>query len=415
MANNYQFEIKSARIARSGIYRYRKSEAEAMTGESFDSDYVNIYRPAIVLSNAVDKFKSIPLTLEHPTEFVNPENYQRLSVGAVMDSPMVTYVDGEVAIDNKIMIGSLKAYNALARGVKELSPGYIAKFKKSHGEYKGQTYDAIMTDIVDVNHFAITRRARGGHQTRILDSKSIGETKLKTGLFHRIFKSMTKDSKSFDEMVDLIAEGKETVDSIQGYMDTLPESSDKEMLSRYIEDLGNGTGIFEDSMLDKACDEIKGLYKKIEDSLDSTTSETKNSEEEEKEDKEDEKVEEKEDKEEETKDGCGSTEDSETNEEEEENVEVKEPFVEDSQEEQSVEEPIKFTLDSLSEEEQENVRNFIINTVLDSLSNDDSELRKALTPSRKTEYKRYSNPIISSANTNTSKGAIADYDAIRGR
>lgn len=418
---NYRFEIKTARIAKSGIYRYTKGEMEGMTGESFDSDYVNVYRPAIVLANAVDKFKSVPLTLEHPSGFVTPENYQRLAVGAVMDTPCVSMVGDEVAIDNKIMLGSLQAYNALSRGIKELSPGYVAKFKKAHGEYKGQSYDAVMTDIEEVNHFAITKRARGGHQTRILDSGLLrGDTGLKTGLFHRIFKSMVKDSdRGFNEIVDSIAEGKETADSLQGYIDTLPESEDKEKLSRYIEDLSAGTGVFDSDMLKKGAEEIKALYAELDkrltgDSNETDTSEKGTSEEdlakdtkeeavkEEKEEVKEVKEENKEETEGETADGCGSK-DSQAN---------VGDSMEDKEEDKAAE--VRFAFDSLEETEKSKLKDFVVSLVADSLKDKDSEIHKAIFGVRKREYKRYAT-AMDSVKDSQQGGAISEYERLKAK
>lgn len=446
MRDRYKFEIKTARIAKSGIYKYSKAEAEAMTGETFDSPYVNIYRPAVVLANAVDKFKSVPLTLEHPSSFVTPENYQRLAIGAVMDSPKVSYVDGEVAIDNKIMLGSLQAYNALARGVKELSAGYVAKFKKAHGEYRGQAYDGIMTDIETVNHFAITKRARGGHQTRVLDSLK-GDMKLKTGLFHRIYKAFVKDSKSFDELVDLIAKGEEKPDAIKGYIDTLPDNEDKLKLQRYLEDLSNATGALDDEVVAMGAKEIKELYHSMEselakeepetpqvplqpdeevsvvdpteDSAEEPKEETKEEAKEEAkpEEKEEEKEEAPEEKpeektEENVEDGCGGQEEKPANDTsaDMENKEEDKTAVSDSVASMAQ----GFTFDSMADEDKDKFKEFLIKAVYDSISDKDSELHKVIFGiPKKQGMKRFASPVVDS-NDNKDTSAIAEYEKLKG-
>lgn len=419
--SGYKFEIKTARIARSGIYRYPKDFVERLCGKSIDTadSYVNVYRPSLVLLEAVDKFKSVPLTYEHPKEgVVTPATYEKLSVGAVMDSPIVSFADGEVAIDNRIMLGSMKAYNALAMGVKELSPGYTASYEAKSGEYKGQHYDAVLTGIDSVNHLAITKRARGGHATRILDS--IGELKLKTGLFHRIFRR-TNDSKSFDELIDSIAEGKETCDSVSEYVRTLPDSDKKSLLSRYIEDFGTGVGVFEEKLINDSAEEIKRLYHEIESSVES---EVKDSEGEENKKAEELKEEPDEEPKEEVSDGCGKVADSEEGKEEETDEKGKTADSEEGLEEKkedTADSDIKaetrdFIVDSLTEEEKNGWKDLIITTILDSLSEEDSEIIKKIFSRKEQpkEFKRFSAKIITDSKEEEKKGGnISMYEKVK--
>lgn len=418
--SGYKFEIKTARIARSGIYKYPKEFVERLCGQAINTTdaYVNVYRPSLVLLDAVDKFKSVPLTYEHPKEgVVTPATYEKLSVGAVMDSPIVSFADGEVAIDNRIMLGSMKAYNALAMGIKELSPGYTASYEAKSGEYKGQHYDAVLTGIDSVNHLAITKRARGGHATRILDST--GELKLKTGLFHRIFRR-TNDSKSFDELIDSIADGKETCDSVSEYVKTLPDSDKKSLLSRYIDDLGAGVGVFDEKLITDSADEIKKLYHELETEVDS---ETKDSEEEKEEPKEEIKEEAKEEvadtektpseeqkeeaKEEEKKEDTADSEEL-AEEKPEENKETADSDIEEA-------ETKGLTVDSLTEEEKKGWKELIITTILDSLSEEDSEIIKKIFSRKEQpkEFKRFSAKIVTDSEPEKKEGNMSAYEKIR--
>jgi hypothetical protein len=175
-------ELKNIRIAVSGIYDYAYEELPSLqlplpcqgAPEWVEKKRVyKVYRPALVLAAACDKFKMLPLTHHHPNEAVDEQNFQKLIIGYTGSEPFVDYLENrnEVGICSTVMLGDKEALDAYNRGEVQLSPGYYADFEWSKGTSPdGQEYDIIMKKINDVNHLALLPCGRGGSDAVVLDN-----------------------------------------------------------------------------------------------------------------------------------------------------------------------------------------------------------------------------------------------------
>ena len=175
-------ELKNIRIAVSGIYDYAFEELPslqiALPGQGAPEwvekkRVYKVYRPALVLAAACDKFKMLPLTHHHPNEAVDEQNFQKLIIGYTGSEPFVDYLENrnEVGICSTVMLGDKEALDAYNRGEVQLSPGYYADFEWSKGTSPdGQEYDIIMKKINDVNHLALLPCGRGGSDAVVLDN-----------------------------------------------------------------------------------------------------------------------------------------------------------------------------------------------------------------------------------------------------
>lgn len=103
-----------------------------------------------------------PITLEHPPEFVTPDNVARYGVGDV-DGEMVIEEDKQGAFARvKIAVRRRDALDAVAAGKQELSPGYDVEVDPTPGvDPRFGAYDSRQLSRA-VNHLAIVDRARGG-------------------------------------------------------------------------------------------------------------------------------------------------------------------------------------------------------------------------------------------------------------
>lgn len=175
-------ELKNIRIAVSGIYDYAFEELPTLKvplpGQGAP-DWVEkkrvykVYRPALVLAAACDKFKMLPLTHHHPHQAVDEQNFKDLTIGFTGDNPTVDYLEGkhEVGIRSTVMLGDQEALDAYSRGEVQLSPGYYADFEWQKGTSPdGQEYDIIMRKINSVNHLALLPCGRGGSDAVVLDN-----------------------------------------------------------------------------------------------------------------------------------------------------------------------------------------------------------------------------------------------------
>lgn len=159
------FLTARARAVRSGIQLYRASELGDMAiAAGFNSnDTVRVMRPEdeVFAADSVATFNHAPVTINHPTEMVDADNWKALAVGEVGNKVMR---DGEfLALD--LILKDAAAIAAVKSGKKELSAGYTAEIEFVDGV---KEYDAVMKNI-RVNHLALVDKGRAGSEARIGD------------------------------------------------------------------------------------------------------------------------------------------------------------------------------------------------------------------------------------------------------
>ncbi len=105
-------------------------------------------------------YEGKPVIITHEAGRVSKDNVGDEIVGTILSK-------GEPDGDNvraKIVIHDIDAVKQ--SGLRELSLGYDLVLDETPGEWNGQSYDAIQTEIV-INHLAIVREARAGEQARL--------------------------------------------------------------------------------------------------------------------------------------------------------------------------------------------------------------------------------------------------------
>ena len=203
-------EQKDVILCRSGIQLYHKSEVESFITEdnkpAVEKDWYKEYRPANVIVKAKELFKSLPVTKEHPSEWVTPQNFNELAGGTLDKEIDVVALDGEaegeIGLKSNITFYTAELYNYYL-GNKEVSVGY--KCKKHFVDNPEEVgYDIILDEITEVNHLAITKAGRGGSKVAVIDSIIGGMKPMRTGIFAYLKskKQAVNDSKfSFGEIV----------------------------------------------------------------------------------------------------------------------------------------------------------------------------------------------------------------------
>ena len=189
-------EEKEVILCRSGIQYYTR---EQLIASGFDVSELPVkdsyaeYRPPAVVVKAKDLFKRLPLTKEHPEEWVDEDNWNKLAGGTTGEEIEVVAInDTDIGLKTTLVFNSKSLYNYYEKGNKEVSVGYL---EKREIVKDNPNYDLIMLSIEDVNHCAITTAGRGGKSVAILDSIIGGMRSMKTGLFHFLRrKGKTEDS-----------------------------------------------------------------------------------------------------------------------------------------------------------------------------------------------------------------------------
>lgn len=155
--------VVDARVARVGVQTYLGTEVGRP-----ELGTVRVYRsPEEVFSDeARASFAHKPVTVDHPSEAVNADNWSRYAKG---------YTGGDIAKDGDYLrvpfaLMDASAIAAVDAGRRELSNGYTCDLDWTPGVTPtGEAYDASQRNIRG-NHLAIVHAGRAGSQCRIGDS-----------------------------------------------------------------------------------------------------------------------------------------------------------------------------------------------------------------------------------------------------
>lgn len=149
-------------LARTGKQTYYKSE---LYGDSCDdpAKIIELDRPEseVFADKTLYSFENKPLTVEHPDEDVNVENYDTFSVGFVRDVKK-SIIDGKPVMTATLVVTNKDAIDDIESGkYKELSCGYDCDIDESDGEFRQIN--------IRGNHVALCEHGRAGN-ARIIDS-----------------------------------------------------------------------------------------------------------------------------------------------------------------------------------------------------------------------------------------------------
>jgi len=146
------------RAVRTGIQDYRASEI-GLVGNHI----VKVFRPEneVFHKDSLQSFSHAPVTINHPTELVDVDNWKELAVGEVSSDVLR---DGEF-LAVPLILKDKAAIDAVKSGKRELSAGYTADMVEAD---PGLGYDFIQKNI-RINHLAIVDNARAGSKARIGD------------------------------------------------------------------------------------------------------------------------------------------------------------------------------------------------------------------------------------------------------
>jgi hypothetical protein len=178
VASVQRFDVgRLDRAKRTGAGGARVPASVARTGVQVYTDergnVVREYRPpeAVFAPASLETLGSIPVTVGHPAEGVNPRNYRQLSVGHVSDAPSGRRADGPLEwLDTAVVVHDADALRKVESGeLAEVSMGYLADVIPEAGiAPDGQAYDAKQTNI-RFNHLALLKdgHARAGSGARL--------------------------------------------------------------------------------------------------------------------------------------------------------------------------------------------------------------------------------------------------------
>jgi hypothetical protein len=148
------------------VYDYEDADGEQY-GELRLAKYV-------FAADVLAAWQLAPLTDDHPSTFVTPDNYAGLAIGTLGanvrpdDARQYTLAD--------IVVGAASAIRKIELGKTALSCGYSCERIEQSGTHKGKPYRYIQTNYIP-NHVSLVSDARGPGCSLIIDGvKSLSGT-----------------------------------------------------------------------------------------------------------------------------------------------------------------------------------------------------------------------------------------------
>ena len=129
---------------------------------------LRVYRPhsEVFDKASMESFEGAPVTLDHPDELVNSENWKQYAVGDVRDVRR----EGDFLVGT-VIVRDASAIQSIRDGINQLSNGYGNMLDFTPGVTpSGEEYDAIQRQIRG-NHVAIVKRARCGDACKITNDE----------------------------------------------------------------------------------------------------------------------------------------------------------------------------------------------------------------------------------------------------
>lgn len=165
--DNGYLHVGISNITKEQVAPYLGSEIPGFEKLGLKPDEIyNVYRPASELSkpSTVESLNGIPVLLKHAEDSAEAPASNRVgSTGtdAKWEPPYLT---------NSLHIQDADAIRRINDGtMREISMGYFYTPVLKHGEFEGEPYDIVMTDI-SCNHVALVEEGRAGHDVSVKDS-----------------------------------------------------------------------------------------------------------------------------------------------------------------------------------------------------------------------------------------------------
>ncbi|MDE2403058.1 MAG: DUF2213 domain-containing protein [Burkholderiales bacterium] len=149
-------------IARTGTQLYTAAEVPIDPGPD---GLIRVERPPeeVFRPETIASFEGKPITVEHPNDFVTPENYRSLSVGFTQNVRRGQGIEDDLMVAD-IVITDAAAIKYVNEELPEVSAGYEAVYQQTDA---GR---GVQREIVG-NHVALVERGRAGPRCSIQDKE----------------------------------------------------------------------------------------------------------------------------------------------------------------------------------------------------------------------------------------------------
>lgn len=165
--DNGYLHVGISNITKEQVAPYLGSEIPGFEKLGLKPDEIyNVYRPASELSKpaTVESLNGIPILLKHAPDSAEEPATNRVGSTGTNAKWIAPY------LTNSLHIQDADAIRRINDGtMREISMGYFYTPVLQHGEFEGEPYDLIMTDIA-CNHVALVEEGRAGHDVIVKDA-----------------------------------------------------------------------------------------------------------------------------------------------------------------------------------------------------------------------------------------------------
>lgn len=165
--DNGYLHVGISNITKEQVAPYLGSEIPDFEKLGLKPDEIyNVYRPASELSKpaTVESLNGIPILLKHAPDSAEEPATNRVGSTGTNAEWIAPY------LTNSLHIQDADAIRRINDGtMREISMGYFYTPVLQHGEFEGEPYDLIMTDIA-CNHVALVEEGRAGHDVIVKDA-----------------------------------------------------------------------------------------------------------------------------------------------------------------------------------------------------------------------------------------------------
>ena len=212
-------------ITRLGEFIYKDGEVP-VSSNSRGEIVIARDEEEVFSERAMKSFEGKPITINHPNDFVNPENWSDYAVGTVQNVRRGSNGEGDLLMAD-LLVNKDNAIELVKSGLRELSCGYDAQYEEI-GEGRGRQKEIIG------NHVALVTKGRAGNRCSIGD-RTYDECPVVDQAEKIIEKEVTPVKKTlkqrvkkwFDEMPDELGGGVEVAPTLEGVAGALEDIADK--------------------------------------------------------------------------------------------------------------------------------------------------------------------------------------------
>lgn len=168
-------------IARTGIQLY-KAEEIPLDADAAGEIRIERIPGEVFREETIASFEGKPVTVEHPPDFVTPENWEKFAVGTVQNVRRGSGINDDLLMAD-LVITKADAIAYVNRALPELSAGYESEYEQS------QAGRGLQRNIIG-NHVALVERGRAGPRVSIKDHQP-GASSMKGKFFDRLVRLFT--------------------------------------------------------------------------------------------------------------------------------------------------------------------------------------------------------------------------------